>query len=436
MTEQTQLRVVEGSIVGLIGLLALVRIFLYVKVGQVLSPLDESVYVDYVLKVPSQLVVHQGEQLSDAALKIQACHTWAQTEALANACATGDVHDLSIFPQNGITSADLYTPVYPTITWAGMQLLLGLGAANELLAMRYTGAIWLALAAMGMWGVGRMLNLSPWASLGAAMAIAGATPVRWANGFVTPDATAMLAGVAILGVGTWWIQREMASRSIIPPAIAFTLTSAFFTAIKLQNFYAVVVAGFWILFARFEGNIAPLRKDVMALAGGAALALSTQAFWFIYRAQHAVGPFPDQHVVQGFSYGFLAAESLRYIPGIGSATGAPELLQQPWLYLTTQWMLIVVALGTVGSAVSLTKSPRFQRLAFATLTTAIIGGPALVLASSFAAHGFIPSPERYGLSLFPAAVLGCAALFDQHKPGRISWAGICTACTVIWIINY
>lgn len=425
---------VEGAILLLIGVLALLRVYLFVRVGHVLSPLDESVYIDYVLKVPTQGVVHQGEPLGREALMIQACHTWAQTDDLARACRLGDVSDLGIFPQSGITSADLYTPVYPTLTYWGMTTFYALGAGNELLAMRYTGAIWLALAAMSMWVVTRKMGVSPWACLGAALAIIGSTPVRWANNFVTPDATALLAGVAMAGIGLWWIKRVEAAKSIVPPAAAFALLGAFFTAIKLQSFFAVVAAGFWILLAAYGGKLRDSVPQVIGLGGGAVIAMLPQVLWVIYRAKTAVGPFPNQGVTEAFSFGFLVAETLRYLPGVAAGTGAPTLLSEPWGYWATQWMVISVGLGVLGTAIALSKHPRVQKLAIALLITMVIGGPALVVASSIAAHGFIPSPERYGLSMLPIMLIGAAAFFDQAKWSRYLWAWACAVCAVIWIL--
>lgn len=436
MSEKLRTWGIEGAILLLIGALALVRVYLFVRVGHGLSPLDESVYIDYVLKVPTQGVVHQGEPLSREALIIQACHTWAQTDELARACRLEDVSNLRIFPQFGITSADLYTPVYPTLTYWGMTAFYALGAGNELLAMRYTGAIWLALAAMGMWGITRKMGLSPWACLGAALAIIGSTPVRWANNFVTPDATALLAGVAMTGVGLWWIRRANAAKSIVPPAIAFALAGAFFTAIKLQSFFAVVAAGFWVLLATYSGKVRDSHPQVIGLGIGAIIAMLPQVFWVIYRAKTAVGPFPDQEVTETFSYGFLLAETLRYLPGVAEGTGAPLLLSEPWGYWATQWMIIAVSVGVLGTAIAFTARPRIQKLAYALLITMVIGGPALVMASSIAAHGFIPSPERYGLSMLPIMLICAAAFFDQAKWSRYLWAGACALCAVIWIFIF
>lgn len=425
---------IEGAILLLIGVLALARVYWFVRVGQTLSPLDESVYIDYVLKVPTQGVVHQGEQLGREALIIQACETWAQTKELAQACRLEDVSNLRIFPQFGITSADLYTPVYPTITHWGMTIFAGLGVETKLSAMRYTGAIWLALAAMGAWLVTRRMGLSPWACLGAALAIVGVTPVRWANSFVTPDATALLAGVGMVGIGLWWIKRAEQGKPILPPAALFALVGAFFTAMKLQNFFAVVAAGFWILLATYTGKVRASLPHLGGLTVGALIAMAPQVIWVIYRAKTAVGPFPDQDVTETFSIGFLLAETLRYLPGVAAGTGQPQLLSEPWGYWATQWMMIAVVLGTIGVAVALTTQPRIQTLAIAVLITMVIGGPALVVASSIAAHGFIPSPERYGLSMLPIMLIGAAAFFDQGKWARILWAGLCAACAVIWIL--
>ena len=434
MKETTRARVLEGLIVALIGILALARVYLHVRKGLNLSPLDESVYIDYVLKVPTQGVVHQGEALSEHALMIQACQTWAQTQALANACASGDVSNLAIFPQHGITSADLYTPLYPTLTYWGMRFFTNLGANTEVLAMRYTGAIWLALAAMGMWLVARRFGLSPWAAVGAALAVIGSTPVRWAHHFVTPDATALLAGVAMAAVGLWWIHRATTTGRIVPPMVAFAVVGALVTAFKLQNFFAVVTVGFWILLCTYSGSLKGLAMQVGALGLGAVVAISPQVFWVIYRAQTTVGPFPDQDVTETFSLGFLLAETLRYIPGVAVGTGAPQLLEEPWAYWACQWMVIAVAVGTIGVIFAVNLSSRLRHLGLAVVLAAVIGGPALVLASSMAAHGFIPSPERYGLSLLPFMLLGAAGFMDQHKVGRVLWAVLCAGCALIWML--
>lgn len=434
MTATVRTRFLEGLILLLIGLLAALRIYVYVRGGHVLSPLDESVYIDYVLKVPTQGVVHQGEALSTEALQIQACRTWAQTEDLAVACRTHDVSNLSIFPQGGITSADLYTPVYPTITYWGMVAMMALGAADQIVAMRYTGAIWLALGAMGIYLVARRMGLSALAGLGASFAVIAATPIRWANNYVTPDATAMLAGVMMIGVGAWWCRRLEDKASLWIPAITFAVLGAFVTAIKLQNFFAVVVAAFWIAFTVLADHRDRIWSNAALLGKGGIVSILPQVYWVIYRAQTAVGPFPDQQVTEDFSYGLLLAESFRYLPGIGEATGAPTLFGEPWGYWATQWMLMVVAIGSIGSAVALYHRLAFKRLAIATVLTAVVGGPVLVMASSIASHGFIPSPERYGLSLFPAVALGAAAFFDQGRVARLIWAVMGAATAVIWTL--
>lgn len=394
----------------------------HVPQHKTLSPIDEYQYVDYLAKVPTQGVVHRGEEAGLYARQQLGCRGLRLlAPSPDDRCARTIAEDDARFPIDGKTSADIYSPAYFVITWVLAQPLTWFGV-DLTDAGRFVGALWLAAAALLMFYALRRLRLPTLPAFGATLLIVGSLPAYWSNTYISTDATALPAGALMLFLATLVDQR---GRGIL----WFSLGAAFVTLLKVQNLAAVAAAALFLLlraaipaYRARAGRWAWLggtfrdRKAVAAVVGVAA-AFVTQLAWLAFRSAIAVGPAPElsapppplgitQLVSQaGLFLGGAAA-------GVGDTTTvmrAPGLIIQ----LTTTWLAIA---GVLGLLIVSRWGRRRAALALATFVAVIVSAPILTIVTELSLGTYpYPLPSRYGIALLPFSLTCAALLFPKRK---------------------
>ena len=175
-----------------------------------LSPIDEYVYVDYFDKVLDQGVVRHGEEVGDFARRELGCRGLRILLPVPDdRCTTAEsiLSDDSRFPMGGLTSADIYTPLYFAVTRVLAQPLLWTGLVDSpTQAGRLIGTLWLAAAALVFFFALRRLRLGEWAAAGITLLIVGSLPAYWFTTYLSADAPTLLAGAGILLLGLRFVQ--------------------------------------------------------------------------------------------------------------------------------------------------------------------------------------------------------------------------------------
>lgn len=400
------------------------------------SPIDEYVYIDYLAKVPTQGVVHRGEETGDYARNYLACHGVRVVGTYPEEmCQRSDTSlDEERYPNAGATSADLYTPLYFATTWVLAQPLVWAGVDDITEAGRYTGWIWLAGAAVALYFVLRRMSLGRVAATAGPLLMIGSLASYWSNTYISTDATSLTAGAALLLVGLrvdrgltspWWL----------------VLLSVVATMAKFQNFSAVVLVSLFLLIralnnARTQSGfnnraMAVLRSSHGLAAVGATFAsAAAQLAWFAIRSATAVGPQPDQDVSAPLGKKELVNEAFKFLPGVAQGAIDPHAVGYGATVMAAALSLVLVA-GVVGLALSSARGSTEGSLAVSALVCALVAGPALAIANFLFAGFYFVLPSRYGMAMLPAFLATSAILFAQKRWGTASFALVAAGSYVL-----
>lgn len=384
-----------------------------------LSPIDEYVYVDYYAKVFEQGVVRHGEEVGDFARRELGCRGLRILLPVPDdRCTTAEsiLSDDGRFPMGGMTSADIYTPLYFAVTRAVAQPLLWTGLVESpTQAGRFVGTLWLAAAALVFFFALRRLRLGQWAAAGVTLLIVGSLPAYWYTTYLSTDAPTMLVGAALLLLGIRFVQNDGSGWWLVLAApIAIWL--------KFQNFAAIgAVAIALLLSAAFLMFRAPpgerwrvLRTDRRALIAVVMVvaAVVAQVVWVFIREAISLGVSPEQATEQPLTLETLVGLGFKFVSSSGLGVGAPDgsAIVVSWI---SQWVAVA---GVLGFAAVTRPGSRASALAYGSLLMALLVGPLLAVSIVLTTGEYFALPERYGLSLYPFFI-ACAALLVRGRRG-------------------
>ncbi len=399
----------------LLVLFSLVYVGYQVPQHHQFSPIDEYVYADYLAKVPTQLVVHRGEQVGEYARNLISCIGVQNYGPYGQSCNVGThTGNNALYPYNGGTAADLYTPVFFAITWVVAAPLTFTGI-SLLDAARLTGGLWLAGGLVLLYFFLLRLRVHRATALGASLALLAAPSIYWANTFLSTDAPSVTVGAGLLWATAYFLQTGR--KGWLIAAIGM-----FGVAMKLQNIAAVGVV-FLILIAHAiasertqssstkQNLLRALRTSKVRIAFIAAFgSVAIEGIWVVIRALIAYGPAPDQGVATTLTWKLLLQEAVKFLGGAGSFGASPSLIRLA-IGTVISWICIAGVLGVTARS----RYPDFDALlSRSSLIMALLVGPVLALANNLVAGMYFDLPSRYGLSLVPAFI-ACGALLVRER---------------------
>lgn len=408
-------------------MMSFLSVIVHVPQHDAISPIDEYVYIDYLAKVPSQLLVYQGEETGDYARRLLACRG---VESLGDyppeLCSAAGIQQDERFPNGGLTSADLYTPLYFVTTWVLAQPLQWVGVDDLATAGRFTGGVWLALAGVLLFFALRELRQSQPVSFGLSAILIGSVPAFWSNTYISTDATALAFGALLVLLGA----RVLHGRSPGWLLVAMSVIAALF---KLQHLAPIGAVALWILIQvirrhsgsdRAGNRLVRLAKD-RTLATAVLMVLLpmlAQGAWTVIRSRIAVGPFPDQDVSATLSSEHLLRESLGMLEGASLGALDPYSFGAAAVVLSTLlgWLSVV---GVLGSLIVLRKSESWD-LAAAVAFLAAVLGPVLAVTNVIVSGFYFVLPARYAMSLLPAMIVCVGFLVAQRPTAKWLWPAI------------
>ncbi len=397
----------------LIVLASLVVGIVHVPQHNGISPIDEYVYIDYYAKVLDQGVVRQGEEVGHYARQELGCRGLRiLAPAADDRCSAALADDDARFPMGGLTSADIYTPLYFGITRVIAQPLLWLGVTESLTQSgRFAGVVWLAAAGLCFFYTLRRLRVGPWPAAGVSLLIVGSLPAYWFNTYISTDAPTLFAGslMALLtvryvqGVASgWWL----------------VLAAPLITLLKFQNVAVVGAIALFLVIAAFAGSggsggarlratLTDWRSRIAVLAVVAAVL--AQAAWTLTRALISLGPSPEQGTANDYNLRAMLGLAVKFLPGSGNGI---DNTSSAALIVGTIASWIAVA-GVLGLAVMAKPGTLQASFAYAVLFMALVIGPLLATAVRISTGYYFSLPERYGLSLFPLFLIAATLLVQQ-----------------------
>jgi hypothetical protein len=380
--------------------------------GPALSPVDEWVYVDYLIKLPTQGIVHEGEKIGQEALKIMSCNGVRPYGPMGPACGSS-LKDLSTFPYKGVTSADTYTPAYFAITRVVGDAVHAVTGISQLSAWRLTGAFWLGLGTVLLYLLLRLWRIARPVILGLGMALIASPFAWWTYTYVSTDAPSLAFGILTLiaavkfGRGQWsgwWLV------VISTAAVLFKVTNIL--GVSLAALYLLVL---WILELKktqWSGWKTPRphqpNRSSLGVLAFAVLALgsslASQVAWLAFRSAAAVGAPVDQAIGIPLTIQELVSQISTFLPrtiisnvnvsgSTSLAYAIPGFIVEP-----LSWISIA---GVLGAFWTLRKGSPIAPIVVSVTLAALFFPPMLAIIIHFTAGIYFPLPPRYG-----AAILG------------------------------
>ena len=372
-----------------------------------LAPFDEWVYYDYVLKVPSQGIVRQGEFIGHDALVAMACNGDTFGPRGEPCGHVQDVHGL--YPQGGKTSADIYPPVYFAITWALGKAVQFVTGAEFLTSARATGIFWLAGGLLVFYRLLELLKVRRIVSLGLGLAIIGAPTTYWSNTYISTDAPLFFVGALLLLAGVGAVRGVSSPWWLVPVAVLGVW-------LKVTSVLALgLVALFIILFAFFSRKSIdrrPKRALVTATIVAVASALMAEVGWLVLRSALSLGAGADQGLAQGLVWRDLVSQLAIFInPGVFSVPYDAVLRMPPG---ANQPLILLSILGVFGFIFTRFGSTFERALALSIVVAATIFAPLLGFAMYVVLGDVFPVLARYAIPLIPAFFVATTYLLKNQ----------------------
>jgi hypothetical protein len=380
-----------------------------------LSPIDEFVYIDYLAKVPDQLIVRHGEETGWFARNYFTCHGVEQVpDALHYLCDRSEHSFDSHYPIEGFTSADIYTPIYFATTWVLAQPLTWFGV-DLVTSARYVSTLWLALAVLLLFFTMRRMRIPDPVAFAVSLALAGSVQAYWANTYVGTDSTSMAAGALLLYLAVRYGNRTNIGWGLIIASGAVAIT-------KFQNIAAVAVAALYMLCLvgqkvwerrREAGILREIVLDRRLWTAGLMLALPVvlQAIWLVMRSRLDLGVGGSNGTPLPLTVGAIFREAFRFF---GESSYDPSI--QPLgagvvsVSHITAWLSVA---GVIGVIVVAKNRSRIRAIALAALAASLLLGPALAVVAAVTG-AYFALPPRYAIPLLPIMLL-CTAAFATTK---------------------
>jgi hypothetical protein len=402
---------------------SLVLIGTYIPNQEQLSLFDEWVYLDYVDQMTDLGVAQRGEPVIGEALKVLSCRGVQYYGTVGSPCE--GPYDTALYPQGGLTAADVHPPTYFALTAAGAALIRGTGISDDLLtSSRMTGAVFLFIGLLAIAWLALELGARLAGAVGVAGLVASLPLTRYTNSYLTPDNLNLAVGAAVFiaavrfsrGQWSWW---------------PLVLVSAVAASIKAQNGLAVGAAVLFICWSAWTSRAAGhpnVRRHLVAAAASLSAFIGVQLLWQVVRSVAAVGEAPDQGVLGPLTSSLLVQETAAFLFDLGLRV--TEDADPTIAYFSTA----VLVAGCIGAIFYRSAEAESWGVAAATVCILIVGSPTLVLMLQVVMGAVIPSPPRYGGALLgPMAAVTAAAFTSRTR--SIALAAFGTGAVAIMVLD-
>lgn len=394
-----------------------------------LSPIDEWIYSDYLDKVPTQVVVRQGEAIGATALDRIACDGVFPYGEMGAACR-GNYSNIAAFPYSGRTSADAYTPAYFVVTWSIGGVLHLVTGLPQLTAWRLTGPLWFAATLVVLAALFRLYRVPSIVSMALGMAFIASPFSWWTYTFVSTDAPAAFFGALLLLLVSQHVQgRNRAGWIVAISALAVVFKVTNILAVGLVALY-LVANWVWEQRSTWTGRTwterrsslrSSLRDPLVAIAAVLG-AVIVEVGWLLIRTLIAVDRKPSLLPTEPLGLQAIGEQLANFLPNsitsnviVAGGNGNYALPVFGWAVAPLSWICIAGVLGAVWS--SLARGRRYGPLILTTAIAAVFFAPALAIVLTVATHSYFPLPSRYGAALLPAFLLVTAIMMRRQIVG-------------------
>jgi hypothetical protein len=400
-----------------IAALGFVFVALQVNSYTVLSPIDELQHIDYLYRAPSSPA--PADRVGQEALHQQDCRGIDAPGFGPPLCRPLSTNlDPTSYQEKGYNTAAANTPVYYTATRGIAEVVRALTPADDLVtAGRLTGGLWFALGLALTFLTGRRRGVASAPMAAVTLLLASTPALIFPSATITPDASGLMAGAALVLAMTWWEERPSTVRGLVLVLLGIVVSFA-----KMTNLVVVAAVVLYLLF-RPTGDDGPNRPSMRArwttaVTVGLSSVIAAGA-WLAYvgtRPQIAAADLPDM----------ASKYQLSYFPWTGLVESSLSLLQPlssswvvvgsvPFLNFATAVVAMVVLAGTLAAALFTGAPPLEVALARAVVAAAVVGALLLVTAGYLFSSSYFTIPVRYGIALVAPMTIVTASMLRSRS---------------------
>lgn len=396
------------------------------------SPVDEYVYYDYLVKVPTEGWVKMGEYTGLDAREHMSCSGVLIFGVQGPPCHS-DYTDSAKYVQDGKTSASSYTPAYFWPTYVAGTAFSGVLGVSSLTGFRLAGGLWLGAAMVVFFFLLRQFRINRLIVFGLGFCLI-ASPFVWvANTFISTDGSVLLCAALMLLTAIKVARHQW-------PAWLFVLFALVSSALKVTNLVGIGVASLVLVFlalspstyarrCRAAGHAGtgwrsvfrPIPRSLGAVVFALLLAGVVQIAWTKMQAVTRVSSSPSQGVTgASLSPKRLVSLAMNMVSEPIVQQVSPPGKPNIWLYpMPDSLTLGLSALCVIGAfAPLLIRSGPAALLAlrWPLALGSVTGAVGLALSMAIIAR-YYPMPPRYAAGSIPGMFL-MVGLITRSKAGK------------------
>lgn len=397
--------------------------------SQALSPIDEWVYIDYLYKLPSQGIIHQGENIGPEALQLMACTGEKASGPQGPPCEisrVGDNVDPALFPYAGVQSAYGYTPLYFIPTWViakGIQFVTG---TDLLTAGRFAGSFWLVGTMLLIYALFREFKVKKVAAVAIGLAFIGSPFAWWTYTYISTDIPSVgISALLLLAARRFILGRWSGWWVVLLSVVAILFKTGNILAVGLAALYLLLqflfeevrarpwrVPGAVTAGIRGKGPLGLVTVAITALVASGV----TQFAWQLVQKAATIGLPADQGVGSPLTWEALLAQVANFLPG--TLTSNVALVGGGFAYFVPyaivaplSWLCIG---GVIGALLVLPAGSSNRSIVYSVGIASVVCAPLLAILLQLSLGQYFELPPRYGAPILIGFLLLAGMIAEKN----------------------
>lgn len=389
------------------------------------SPIDEWVYLDYMQKFPMQGFVHEGERMSEESLEQMACVGVTPYGPIGPPCDNALDGPIDEFPNQGLSTASPYTPVYFAVTWVTGGALQVLPGVDLLDGWRLSGLLWFIGSAIVLFRLFKQFGIAQGPALVIGLAYLGSPYSWWTYTYVGTDAPSVLIGGLLLTLAV-----DLARGRHV--GVLLAVIGIIGTTIKLTNAIGVALALLYLgivalrrIISREPGWLRLLSPSLASLVVGIAI----QILWMRIVAGTAVSDVrPVQNIDTTLDLPELLLQTTNFLPGTITSNPLGAFLPG-FVYAPLSWLCVA---GVLGSIMFVRARQPSSSMVVAVALASVIAAPLLAIALQIVTSSYFQLPPRYGATILPGLLL-LVGMLVRSRAGAIAIGAYAGAILIVGV---
>jgi hypothetical protein len=394
----------------ILGVLVVILNGLYVQSYDEVSPFDEVLHIDQLVRYSRFEFVQTDDGISQEAMHEMACEL-----DVGMPCTDGRL-DAENFSYKGWNTASSAPPYYYFLSGVTARALSALAGNSIINWGRILGSLWLLVGVYFVVRAAEYFAASRISLLLGVIMVVATPPLLHATNTINSDTTAFVGGAAVLLAGLSWEQRRA-------PLWLLGVAAAFCASFDSTNALGVVVVLFYFLVravaSRRQKLVEAVRPWQQYLVAGVVAAVSAAVAvltWkVVYQLVSHDVDLSQTDQVRAFKIDHLDLKMLLGRETLFSAFPPPGFGYLPQILKTTAYSLfaqaaVILIGGLLIAAAVRAVADRLSALGVATVAALILTPVLFVIYNFVSASQYFPILPRNALTGLPAVVIVVAAV--------------------------